>query len=47
MQVLAIIEKMRRDNDLVKVFPKFINGEDLFGLNETNVIKVTPTCFTV
>ena len=42
MQVLAIIEKMRRDNDLVKVFPKFINGEDLFGLNETNVIKVTP-----
>jgi histone-lysine N-methyltransferase MLL3 len=24
----------------VKVFPKFISGEDLFGLNETNVIKV-------
>jgi hypothetical protein len=40
MQVLSIIEKMRRDNDLVKVFPKFISGEDLFGLNETNVIKV-------
>ena len=40
MQVLTIIEKMRRDNDLVKVFPRFISGEDLFGLNETNVIKV-------
>ena len=40
MQVLTIIEKMRRENDLVKVFPKYITGEDLFGLNETNVIKV-------
>jgi histone-lysine N-methyltransferase MLL3 len=40
LQVLAIIEKMRRENDLVKVFPKYISGEDLFGLNETNVIKV-------
>jgi len=40
MQVLSIIEKMRRENDLVKVFPAYISGEDLFGLNETNVIKV-------
>ena len=40
MQVLVLIDKVRRDNKLVKVFPKHISGEDLFGLNEINIIKV-------
>ena len=40
MQVLMIIDKLRKDNKIVKVFPKHISGEDLFGLNEINIIKV-------
>ena len=40
MQILEKIEALRRENDLVKVFPQYISGEDLFGLTETNVVKV-------
>lgn len=40
MQILAVIDKLRKENKLVKVFPKHISGEDLFGLNEPNIIKV-------
>ena len=40
IQVLNIIEKLRRENKLVKVFPRHISGEDLFGFNEPNIIKV-------
>ena len=39
-QILILIEKLRQDNNLVKVFPRHITGEDLFGFNEPNVIKV-------
>ena len=39
IQVLNIIEKLRRENKLVKVFPRHISGEDLFGFNEPNIIK--------
>ena len=40
IQVLKIIEKLRREHKLVKVFPRHISGEDLFGFNEPNIIKV-------
>ncbi len=40
MQVLTQLEKKRREQDVVKVFPRYINGEDLFGLNEANIVKV-------
>ena len=39
-QILILIEKLRQDNNLVKVFPRHVTGEDLFGFNEPNVIKV-------
>ena len=39
-QILVLIEKLRQENNLVKVFPRHITGEDLFGFNEPNVIKV-------
>ena len=39
-QILVLIEKLRKENNLVKVFPKHITGEDLFGFNEPNIIKV-------
>lgn len=39
-QILVQLEKMRKESQLVKVFAKHITGEDLFGLNETNIIKV-------
>ena len=39
-QVIEIVEKQRRENDLTKVFPEYILGEDLFGLTEPNVVKV-------
>eukprot|EP00094_Tigriopus_californicus_P002575 TCALIF_02488-PA protein Name:"Similar to trr Histone-lysine N-methyltransferase trr (Drosophila melanogaster)" AED:0.08 eAED:0.09 QI:0/-1/0/1/-1/1/1/0/1211 len=39
-QVLTLIDQARRDQGLVKVFPNYISGEDLFGLNEPNITKV-------
>ena len=39
-QVLEQIAELRRKHDLVRIFPHHISGEDLFGLNETNVLKV-------
>jgi F/Y rich C-terminus len=38
--ILEPLEKMRRENDLVKVFPTFLTGEDLFGLTEPTVQKI-------
>merc|ERR1719273_2043112 len=39
-QILVLLEKMRRENNMVKVFPRHIIGEDLFGLTEPTIIKV-------
>jgi hypothetical protein len=38
--ILDKIEKLRRDNDLVKLFPVFFNGEYLFGLSEPHIIRL-------
>jgi len=38
--ILQPLEKMRRENDLVKVFPQYLVGEDLFGLSDPTVLKI-------
>lgn len=40
LQVLKVINEMRRKHDLVKIFPDYICGEHLFGLTEPNIVKV-------
>ena len=39
-KILERIEKLRKDNDLVKLFPIYFNGEYLFGLNEPHIIRL-------
>lgn len=31
---------MRRQEGVVRLFPQFLNGEDLFGLNEPAIVRV-------
>ena len=38
--ILQPLEKMRRENDLVKIFPQYLTGEDLFGLSDPTVLKI-------
>lgn len=40
VNILAPLEKMRREADLVKMFPSLMGPEDLFGLSEPNIVKV-------
>merc|ERR1719273_2937449 len=40
MKILTVIEKLRREKQLVNIFPRYISGEDLFGLTEPNIVKV-------
>lgn len=39
-RILAPISKLRKENQLVQVFPKYVNGEDLFGLTEPAVVRI-------
>lgn len=39
-RVLEPLDKMRKNADLVKIFPNFITGEELFGLAEPAVVRV-------
>ena len=39
-KILTVIEKQRREKELVNIFPRYISGEDLFGLTEPNIVKV-------
>ncbi|OWF43010.1 Histone-lysine N-methyltransferase 2C [Mizuhopecten yessoensis] len=39
-KVLEPLDKMRKNADLVKIFPNFITGEELFGLTEPTIIRV-------
>lgn len=39
-RVLAPIAKLRRESRLVQVFPKYVSGEDLFGLAEPGVVRI-------
>ena len=40
MKVLTEVEAVRLKAKCTKVFPDFINGEDLFGLTEPSIIKI-------
>merc|ERR1739838_539103 len=40
MGILVLLEKMRKENNMVSVFPRHIIGEDLFGFTEPNIVKV-------
>jgi len=40
MKVLSEVETVRIKAKVVKVFPDFMNGEDLFGLTEPTIIRV-------
>lgn len=39
-QILAKLDKLRKENDLVKIFPVYFKGEYLFGLTEPHVIRL-------
>ena len=39
-KILEPLEKLRKENDLVKMFPPYIPGEELFGLTDPTVLKV-------
>ena len=40
MQVLEAVDRLRREHGLVRVFPGYLTGEDLFGLTEPSIVKV-------
>lgn len=39
-RILEQLANVRKDNNCVKVFPKFLTGEDLFGLTEPAIVRV-------
>ena len=39
-RILGPIAQLRKENNLVQVFPKYVTGEDLFGLTEPSVVKI-------
>ncbi|XP_061401272.1 histone-lysine N-methyltransferase trr [Musca vetustissima] len=38
--VLQSIAEMRRSHNLVKLYPEFVSGEDLFGLTEPAIVRI-------
>ena len=41
LQVVEEVAKLRKQHEMVSIFPDYITGEDLFGLNEPSIVKVT------
>ncbi|XP_033116847.1 histone-lysine N-methyltransferase 2C-like [Anneissia japonica] len=39
-KILLPIEKLRREADMLKLFPRFITGEDMYGLQEPAILHV-------
>lgn len=39
-RILEPISELRKDNRLIQLFPKFMTGEDLFGLTEPSVVRI-------
>jgi len=39
-RILQSICKVRKEHQLVQVFPKYVSGEDLFGLTEPGVVRI-------
>lgn len=38
--ILQAIVEMRKSHNLVKLYPEFITGEDLFGLTEPSIVRI-------
>jgi hypothetical protein len=38
--LLLRLSELRLRHDLVKMFPSYLNGEDLFGLTDANVVRM-------
>lgn len=38
--IMEPLEKLHRESDLVKVFPTFTSGEELYGLTDPNIIRL-------
>lgn len=39
-RILEPLSILRKDNNLVQLFPKYVTGEDLFGLTEPAVVRI-------
>ena len=39
-KILVPLAELRQKNDVVKLFPQYISGEDLFGLTEPVVVRI-------
>lgn len=39
-RILEPIAQLRKDNSLIRVFPRYVTGEDLFGLTEPAVVRI-------
>lgn len=39
-RILEPLAEMRRDNKIIQLFPKYVSGEDLFGLTEPAVVRI-------
>jgi len=39
-EILEPLEKLRKEADLVKVFPTFTTGEELYGLTDPNIVRL-------
>lgn len=39
-RILEPLAQMRKENQLIQVFPKYVTGEDLFGLTEPAVVRI-------
>ena len=44
--IIGPLEKLRREADLVKVFPTFTTGEELYGLTDPNVVRLVESVCT-
>lgn len=40
LRVLEPLEALRREHGIVHIFPRYVTGEDLFGLTEPAVVRV-------
>jgi len=40
LRILEPLEAMRRENGVVHLFPRYVTGEDLFGLTEPAIVRV-------
>lgn len=39
-QILEPMQKLRKENSNINIFPKYISGEDLFGLTEPAIVRI-------